>query len=96
MICLLTVLIALRVHAALRPYGTAEATAVGRGNVAAPGLESNSGSAMLAPFLIPSPHEFLLRSMSDALSKAALAGAATTREEVTEWSGEQAALQAQA
>jgi ubiquinone/menaquinone biosynthesis C-methylase UbiE len=45
-------------------------------------------------FSITSPHGFLVRSMSDSLLKAADQGVARTKEEVAEWLGEQAALQA--
>jgi hypothetical protein len=45
-------------------------------------------------FAVRSPHDFLERSMSGALWRAVESGVATTREEVSEWLGEQAALHA--
>jgi ubiquinone/menaquinone biosynthesis C-methylase UbiE len=61
-----------------------------------PALAMHTGlkDLQVESFAIRTPHEFLARSMSGALWKAAESGIATTQEEVTGWLGEQAAHQA--
>jgi hypothetical protein len=60
-----------------------------------PDLSRQAGlkNIQIETFAITSPHEFLVRVMTDSLSKAAESGL-TTRAEVAEWLGEQAALDA--
>jgi ubiquinone/menaquinone biosynthesis C-methylase UbiE len=61
-----------------------------------PALATHTGlkDIRVESFAIRTPHDFLERSMSDVLWRAAESGFATTREEVSEWLGEQAALHA--
>lgn len=60
-----------------------------------PALSKQAGlkDIRIETFAITSPHEFLVRVMTDSLSYAAESGL-TTRAEVAEWLGEQAALDA--